>query len=1298
MTIGPTNSSGLRAALAQVGSGKTYDTLHMTAGQYNIDNSVSKASGINPAVIGVNNGSTVYGDMDANGSPMVIWKLMNDAPVDLFACQYPILGPISTPGTDLEIYGIEFNGNAYPDGATTQTPMTGAYYCPGSHTPASDGVTKTYGKGYHNFLGDSSRGFSRCKFHNIYVHDSAGDGIRVFTKSNDVEVYSVTVVRCGHCAIMFSRSSNINVHDCTVSTRSNGALRYETCTDSKVKNMTIIGTTLNYNPGFQIEDTCKNIDISGCFFYDVFGAGIDLIGNGSTGINIHHNIFKNCGIYPVGSKQPGVGGIVTTGCNANIFNNVFYGCRGYGVAVTTGQNGKIYTGTGYVITVKNNIFMNTAAAYYPGTGSGSAIANLLNTTHTINQSYNCFYGNVANLKNVATDTNSVLADPQFANVAGNDFHLKSTHGRYSSGSWIIDSVDSPCIDKGDPTSDYSLETAGNGQRINIGRYGGTAEASRTTIGSTGGGGGGDDDPDPPNPPSSGGTYYIAQVTGKDYYCNPANTDHQAQINAAGLAASTSSAYDVVCLVGSDDSENPVVYTISDKVWCYSGTRITADGYVKVKLKTNAAWAALIPMFAQAVAAGIFDFEIDSFEIDGNADNQSGIGYAADYYNGIYFRNVNNIKVHDLIMHDFKNDAIRLRTGTSCTVENNEVSKAGNIGIDVIDVTYPTVKNNNVTTRINHGIRILNSNNFVVDNNTVQGYDGADAGYAGIAITSDGTKVVDAGEIVGNKVLSTYGPGIALGNQGAGSATLANAANIKIQKNIVRDCGLRDDIAYCGGIVISGWHNTTIEGNEIDSNYRYGIAFINWDTAAPLGTGYTALVRNNNIVNTKAGGSSPAGTGIGVANLVPSTHVPTVKYNCLFNNVVDLAGCTAANSVLTDPLFVDRVNFDYHLRSIYGRYLGGEWITTDIENSPCINAGDPSSSAGMESDSRIDIGIWGGTEQASKSSGTGGGGGTGGEDAPDEEEGVDPEIRNLGTEVLDGRTVVFAEYVPETSLGIIPTNPTMRTFYGDITKIVLTSGAEYDEYDILSTRTDRLCCGVAVKTVEKMHTVDIHIKPATLGLLPYALNAADTTSYSGPGTSIHPVSIGLKVGNKYAVISGCVLKSITFDFKDPKKVADCVMKFQGISKSSWSTTDYIGSGSHAGVSTAQPFKLEDITDVLYDGVSSTEKGFIFESLSFGVNNQVDPVISTSAAVNSKIVAWKYGPMELPLSVGATLTDPSTQDSILAVNAHTFSFKLYGKTFSFSSVKWGSQGDVTATPGAVIAMELVAIPKAVRLVIS
>jgi len=47
------------------------------------------------------------------------------------------------------------------------------------------------------------------------------------------------------------------------------------------------------------------------------------------------------------------------------------------------------------------------------------------------------------------------------------------------GAWIIDTTDSPCLDTGDISSDYSLEPLPNGGRINMGAYGGGTQASKT---------------------------------------------------------------------------------------------------------------------------------------------------------------------------------------------------------------------------------------------------------------------------------------------------------------------------------------------------------------------------------------------------------------------------------------------------------------------------------------------------------------------------------------------------------------------------------------------------------------------------------------------------------------------------------------------------------------------------------------------------------------------------------------------------------------------------------------------------
>ena len=63
-------------------------------------------------------------------------------------------------------------------------------------------------------------------------------------------------------------------------------------------------------------------------------------------------------------------------------------------------------------------------------------------------------------------------------VAG-DYHLWSQAGRWdpNTQSWVFDPNTSSCIDASDPNSDWTEEFWPHGKRINMGAYGGTAEAS-----------------------------------------------------------------------------------------------------------------------------------------------------------------------------------------------------------------------------------------------------------------------------------------------------------------------------------------------------------------------------------------------------------------------------------------------------------------------------------------------------------------------------------------------------------------------------------------------------------------------------------------------------------------------------------------------------------------------------------------------------------------------------------------------------------------------------------------------------
>ena len=83
------------------------------------------------------------------------------------------------------------------------------------------------------------------------------------------------------------------------------------------------------------------------------------------------------------------------------------------------------------------------------------------------------------------DPNQIVEpnDPNAVWIDG-DYHLKSQAGRWdpNEGGWTKDEVTSPCIDAGDRSSPIGYEPFPNGGIVNMGAYGGTAEASKSYFG------------------------------------------------------------------------------------------------------------------------------------------------------------------------------------------------------------------------------------------------------------------------------------------------------------------------------------------------------------------------------------------------------------------------------------------------------------------------------------------------------------------------------------------------------------------------------------------------------------------------------------------------------------------------------------------------------------------------------------------------------------------------------------------------------------------------------------------------
>jgi hypothetical protein len=209
-------------------------------------------------------------------------------------------------------------------------------------------------------------------------------------------------------------------------------------------------------------------------------------------------------------------GLVLTGGRSGLVGAIYCSSGSPTIAncVVAGNRATDYNGAAIVCTDSNAVFINCTIVDNRGGQFGAALSSVNSRLTVINS---ILWGNypkevmlegdylpAIRYSNVAggwlgvtnLDTDPLFAalgrwvdegnpgvtvspdDPSAAWVMG-DYHLQSQAGRCNptSQSWLKDSVASPCIDAGDPNTRVGQEPLPNGNRVNLGAYGGTNEAS-----------------------------------------------------------------------------------------------------------------------------------------------------------------------------------------------------------------------------------------------------------------------------------------------------------------------------------------------------------------------------------------------------------------------------------------------------------------------------------------------------------------------------------------------------------------------------------------------------------------------------------------------------------------------------------------------------------------------------------------------------------------------------------------------------------------------------------------------------
>lgn len=206
----------------------------------------------------------------------------------------------------------------------------------------------------------------------------------------------------------------------------------------------------NYYP-----DVATLVEVSNCRIYN-FTKGVGITAYVSS-LDESESAIENAG------KQMQLDHLTIVGCNTGIL----YGCHVLPV-------------------IKNSIIAgNTTTLELQGTNAQEDKGK--------NITYSCLYGTAKDDSLSDYGTGCIVKDPCFADAASGDFHLKSAAGRWNGTTWVKDTVTSPCIDAGEPSAAYANEPSPNGNRVNMGAYGNTSEASKSTSG------GSTDPSDPTNP-------------------------------------------------------------------------------------------------------------------------------------------------------------------------------------------------------------------------------------------------------------------------------------------------------------------------------------------------------------------------------------------------------------------------------------------------------------------------------------------------------------------------------------------------------------------------------------------------------------------------------------------------------------------------------------------------------------------------------------------------------------------------------------------------------------------------------
>ncbi|MGA2915191.1 MAG: right-handed parallel beta-helix repeat-containing protein [Sedimentisphaerales bacterium] len=326
---------------------------------------------------------------------------------------------------------------------------------------------------------EKHRGFN---FHSNETENSILDGVTIINGTTEDSPFN------GGGAIVCRYSSIPTIKNCILTNNTTGEWQggggiYCHAANPHIFRCTITNNTCGHSEGGGIYCLASNPIIESCVISKNSRGGIHCGGSSGSSPTI-----QNCLIV----RNSGVGIQCDNVSNPKIINSTIYGNWGY-------SSGAIYSYAGCYIQIENSIIYGNYA-YNWTTGKYDKLKQIQISDDQIkidNSNIQGGKGGISNYMNegeIIWGDGNIDTDPCFVDPCNGDYHLKSEGWRWDTDTnqWTWDNVTSRCIDAGNPgyslgdepttLSVDPLHRFGVNKRIDMGAYGGTAEASMPPYG------------------------------------------------------------------------------------------------------------------------------------------------------------------------------------------------------------------------------------------------------------------------------------------------------------------------------------------------------------------------------------------------------------------------------------------------------------------------------------------------------------------------------------------------------------------------------------------------------------------------------------------------------------------------------------------------------------------------------------------------------------------------------------------------------------------------------------------------